>query len=125
MNSIRNIDDYAKVRVVYDRDIDFESKRRLLAASDKNKKIYPIVYKNVNEVKGFLQEPDSLLLLMMKEVPAGLQDAVEMQNKTIVKKKKVKMIVAKKSDSDVDGLETILEEEEAEQEGDNLKYLSD
>lgn len=35
------------------------------------------------------------------------------------------MIVPKKSESDVDGLETILEEEEVEQEGDNIKYLSD
>ena len=35
------------------------------------------------------------------------------------------MIVNKKSDSDIDGLETILEEEEGEQDGDNFKYLSD
>lgn len=42
-----------------------------------------------------------------------------------MKKKKVRMIVSKRSDSDIDGLETILEEEEVEQEGDNLKYLSD
>lgn len=66
LNSLRNIDDYNKVRIVYDKDIDFESKRRLLAASDKNQKIYPVAYKNVNELKTFLQEPDSLLLLMMK-----------------------------------------------------------
>jgi hypothetical protein len=33
----------------------------------------------------------------------------------IVKKKKVKMIVPRKSESDIDGLETILEEEEVEQ----------
>ncbi len=102
------MDDFSKVRVVYDKDIDFESKRRLLAASDKNPKIYPIVYKNVNELKNFLKEPDSLLLLMMKEVPPGLADAVEKQNKTIIKKKKVKMIVPKRSESDIDGLETIL-----------------
>jgi hypothetical protein len=62
---------------------------------------------------------------MMKDVPPGLADAVEKQNKTIVKKKKVRMIVPKRSESDIDGLETILEEEEVEQEGDNLKYLSD
>jgi hypothetical protein len=48
LNSLRNIDDYNKVRIVYDKDIDFESKRRLLAASDKNQKIYPVAYKNVN-----------------------------------------------------------------------------
>lgn len=65
------------------------------------------------------------MMLMMKDIPAGLADAVEKQNKTIVKRKKVRMIVPKKSESDVDGLETILEEEEVEQEGDNIKYLSD
>ena len=32
-NNIRNLEDYDKVRVVYDRDVDFDSKRRLLAAS--------------------------------------------------------------------------------------------
>jgi hypothetical protein len=96
-----------------------------LAASDKNPKIFPVVYKNVNELKTFLKEPDSLMMLMMKDIPAGLADAVEKQNKTIVKRKKVRMIVPKKSESDVDGLETILEEEEVEQEGDNIKYLSD
>lgn len=95
--------------MVYDKNLDPESKRRLLAASDKNPKIYPIVYKNVNELKNFLKEPDSLLLLMMKDVPPGLSDAVEKQNKTIVKKKKVRMIVPKRTDSDIDGLETILE----------------
>jgi len=40
----------------------------------------------------------------MKEVPAGLEDAVQKQHKTIVKKKKVKMILPKKSDSDINGL---------------------
>ena len=32
-NNIRNLEDYDKVRVVYDKDVDFDSKRRLLAAS--------------------------------------------------------------------------------------------
>lgn len=76
LNNIKNLDDFSKVRVVYDRNLDPESKRRLLVASEKNPKICPIVYKNVNEVKTFLKEPDSLLLLMMKDVPPGLSDAV-------------------------------------------------
>ena len=51
---------------------------------------------------------------MMSDVPAGIVDAVQRENKTIVRKRRgrVKMIVNKKSDSDIDGLETILEEEE-------------
>ena len=62
---------------------------------------------------------------MMQDVPHGIADAADKQNKTIVRRKKVKVILPKKSNSDIDGLETILEEEEAEQEGDNLKHLSD
>ena len=66
----------------------------------------PILYKNSNQLKSYLKEPDSLLLLMMQDVPPGVADAVQKENKTIVKKRRgrVKMIVAKKSDSEVDGL---------------------
>jgi hypothetical protein len=45
---------------------------------------------------------------MMQDVPPGVADAAEQQNKTIVKRKRVKVIMPKKSDSDIDGLETIL-----------------
>jgi hypothetical protein len=33
LNIIRNLDDYDKVRVVYDKNMDIDSKRRLLAIS--------------------------------------------------------------------------------------------
>jgi hypothetical protein len=108
INSIRNIDDFSKVRIVYDKDVDIDSKRRLLAASDRNKKIHPVAYRDPHQLKTFLKEPDSLLLLMMQDVPPGVADAAEQQNKTIVKRKRVKVIMPKKSDSDIDGLETIL-----------------
>ena len=42
----------------------------------------------------------------------------------IVKKRRVKVIVPRKAESDVDGLETILEEEEADQENEAIKKLT-
>jgi hypothetical protein len=43
------------VRVFYDENIDIESKRKLLTAAKlKGDKIYPIVYRNVKELKRFL-----------------------------------------------------------------------
>lgn len=69
--------DFAKVRVVYDKGIDIESKRRLLAASDRNNKIIPTVYENAGQLRSYLRESDSLLLLMMPEVPPGVVDAVQ------------------------------------------------
>jgi hypothetical protein len=104
LTNIRNLDDFAKVRVVYDKDIDIDSKRRLLAASDRNNKIIPTVYENAVQLRSYLKEPDSLLLLMMSEVPPGVVDAIQRENKTIVKRKRVKMVVARKSDSDIEGL---------------------
>jgi hypothetical protein len=38
---MKNVDDFEKVRVVYDKGMDLDSKRRLLAVSEKNKKIFP------------------------------------------------------------------------------------
>ncbi len=46
------------------------------------------------------------------------------QNKVIVKKRRIKMILPRKGDSEVDGLETILEEEEADQENEAIKKLT-
>lgn len=48
---IRNIDDFDKVRVVYDKDMDLDSKRRLLAVSEKNKKICPTIFRGVGKLK--------------------------------------------------------------------------
>lgn len=67
--SIRNIDDYDKVRVIYDKGMDLNSKRRLLAVSKRNKKIYPTIFKGVDKLKEYMSEPDSLLLLMMSYDP--------------------------------------------------------
>lgn len=54
LNNIRNIDEYSKVRVVYDKDMDSDSKRRLLAASEKNKKILPTMYKGVGKLREYM-----------------------------------------------------------------------
>lgn len=69
---MRNLDDFEKVRVVYDKDMDLESKKRLLAASEKNKKICPTIFRGVSKLKEYMQEPDSLLLLMMSYDPENL-----------------------------------------------------
>jgi hypothetical protein len=69
---MRNLDDFEKVRVVYDKDMDLESKKRLLAASEKNKKICPTIFRGVGKLKEYMQEPDSLLLLMMSYDPENL-----------------------------------------------------
>jgi hypothetical protein len=55
LNSIKNIDDFDKVRVVYDKDMDIDSKKRLLAVSEKNKKIYPTIYKGVDKLKEYMR----------------------------------------------------------------------
>lgn len=55
-----------------------------------------------------MQDPDSLLLLMMSYDPQHLQDTAAKQNKVIIKKKKLKMILNKKYDSGIHDLETIL-----------------
>ncbi len=109
LSGMKNVDDFEKVRVVYDKGMDLDSKRRLLAVSEKNKKIFPTQFKDVGKLKELMQQPDSLLLLMMSFDPENLEAAVAQQNKVIVKKKKVKVIVPRKTGSDVDGLETILE----------------
>lgn len=67
-----NIDDFSKVRVVYDKNMDIDSKRKLLAASEKNNKIYPIMYKGIKQLKEYMEDPDSLLLLMMSYDPEHL-----------------------------------------------------
>jgi hypothetical protein len=41
LSGMKNVDDFEKVRVVYDKGMDLDSKRRLLAVSEKNKKIFP------------------------------------------------------------------------------------
>lgn len=46
-----NLDDFSKVRVVYDKNMDIDSKRKLLAASQKNNKIVPTMYKGIKQLK--------------------------------------------------------------------------
>jgi hypothetical protein len=62
-----------------------------------------------------MKEPDSLLLLLMSYYPDNLDEEVAAHDYVVVNKRKMKMIVPKKTGSEIDGLETILEEEEGEQ----------
>jgi hypothetical protein len=39
------------VRIIYDKDIDINKKRRLLAVSEKNKKIIPTIFKGIKKIK--------------------------------------------------------------------------
>jgi hypothetical protein len=47
-------------------------------------------------------------MLMMSHSPEHLEEAVAQQNKVIKRKKKMKMIVPRKAEFDINGLETIL-----------------
>jgi len=64
-----NLEDFSKVRVVYDKAMDIKSKKKLLAASEKNSKIHPIMYKGIRQLKEYMEDPDSLLMLMMSYEP--------------------------------------------------------
>ena len=44
---MRIIDDYEKIRIIYDQTVDPDDKRKLLAASVKNKKILPTKFKDL------------------------------------------------------------------------------
>ena len=117
-----------RVRVVYDHDTDSDSKRRLLAASEKDLRITPVKYKNPEQLKELVADEESLLLLLMSKEPAELKDLLSREGKTIVKQNKLKAIVKKKrrKPQRIEELETILEEEELENErGEAIRGLTD
>lgn len=53
--NIKNIEEYLKVRIVYDELTDNETKRKLLVLSNKNKKIVPTKYENIQKIKQYVQ----------------------------------------------------------------------
>lgn len=102
--SMKSIDDYEKIRIIYDQTVDPEEKRKLLAASVKNKKIFPTKFKDINTLTQYMKEPNSLVMLMMDKDPVGLQNKVDSEDYKIVRKKKMRALLPKKSDDGIDGL---------------------
>jgi hypothetical protein len=102
--SIKSIDDYEKIRIIYDQTVDPEEKRKLLSASVKNKKIFPTKYKDLNTLTQYMKEPNSLVMLMMDKDPQGLDKKVDSEDYKIVKKKKMKMLLPKRTDDGIEGL---------------------
>lgn len=102
--SIKSIDDYEKIRIIYDQTVDPEEKRKLLSASVKNKKIFPTKYKDLNTLTQYMKEPNSLVMLMMEKDPQGLDKKVNSEDYKIVKKKKMKMLLPKRTDDGIEGL---------------------
>ncbi len=89
------------MRIIYDKDIDINKKRRLLAVSEKNKKIIPTIFKGVKKLKEYLKEPDTLLLLLMSYQPDNLEDEVAAHDFVVINKRKMKMIVPRKTGSEI------------------------
>ena len=102
--SIKSIDDYEKIRIIYDQTVDPEEKRKLLSASVKNKKIFPTKYKDLNTLTQYMKEPNSLVMLMMEKDPQGLDKKVDSEDYKIIKKKKMKMLLPKRTDDGIEGL---------------------
>lgn len=98
---MRSIDDYEKIRIIYDQTVDPEEKRKLLAASVKNKKIFPTKFKDLNTLTEYMKEPNSLVMLMMDKEPLGLEKKVNSEDYKIVKKKKMRMLLPKRSDDGI------------------------
>jgi hypothetical protein len=102
--SMKSIEDFEKIRIVYDQTVDLEEKRKLLSASVKNKKIFPTKFKDLNSLTQYMKEPNSLVMLMMDEDPFGLEKKLDSEDYKIVKKKKMKMLLPKRTDEGIDGL---------------------
>ena len=54
--NIRNLEEYKIVRIVYDNNIDKETKKKILNASIKNKNIVPMLYKDIDSLKEIVKE---------------------------------------------------------------------
>lgn len=52
---MKSIDDYEKIRIIYDQTVDPEEKRKLLAASVKNKKIFPTKFKDLSTLTEYMK----------------------------------------------------------------------
>lgn len=77
--SIKNLSEYKIVRIVYDKNIDKETKRKIFNASMsiKGKNIVPILYKDVETLKEMVKEEESLVLLMLSEEPPELAPSLD------------------------------------------------
>jgi hypothetical protein len=102
--SIKSVDDYEKIRIIYDQTVDPEEKRKLLSASVKNRKIFPTKYKDLNTLTEYMKEPNSLVMLLMDKDPLGLDKKVDSEDYKIIKKKKMKMLLPKRTDDGIEGL---------------------
>ena len=63
----------------------------------------------MKQIKDFMKEDDSLVVLMMSKDPPFLEEELARENFMVVPKKRVKMLVPRQFDSAIDGLSTILE----------------
>lgn len=54
--NIKNLEEYKIVRIVYDNNIDKETKKKILNASIKNKNIVPMLYKDMDTLKEIVKE---------------------------------------------------------------------
>lgn len=80
----------------------------------KNKNIFPYVFKDMKQIKEFMKEDDSLVVLMMSQDPPELEEELAKENFMAVPKKRAKMLIPRQFDSAIDGLSTILEEQQSE-----------
>ena len=110
--NLKNIDEYKVVRIIYDENVDKETKKQIFITSLKHKNLVPVLYQDVEKIREYLREDNSLLLVMMSKDPPGFEEDLKKDNFMVVKKKKVKMVVPKRFDSTIDGLSTILEEQQ-------------
>lgn len=91
--------------------MDKDTKKQIFLTSLKHKNLVPVLYSDMNKLKEYLRDENSLLLFMMSENPPGFEEELRKENYVVVRKKKLKMIVPKRFDSTIDGLSTILEEQ--------------
>ena len=110
--NLKNIDEYKLVRIVYDEDVDKDTKKKIFITSLKHKNLVPVLYQDVEKIREYMKEENSLLLVMMSKDPPGFEEDLKKDNYMVVKKRKVKMVVPKRFDSTIDGLSTILEEQQ-------------
>ena len=107
--NLKNIEEYKTIKIVYDNNIEKQEKKKILEVSIKNKNIIPCLFKDMKQIKDFMKEDDSLVVLMMSKDPPFLEEELARENFMVVPKKRVKMLVPRQFDSAIDGLSTILE----------------
>ena len=112
--NLKNIEDYKTIKIVYDNEIDKQERTKILEVSIKSKNIIPCLFKDMKQIKEFMKEDDSLVVLMMSKDPPDLEEELAKENFMVVPKKRMKMLIPHHYDSAIDGLSTILEEQESE-----------